>query len=69
MSEAPLSIIARATSRHYPVFQSLYRGFPHPHIRAGHESNDLNHLIETVTEWSRVLPNIDIVMIEDSDRV
>ena len=29
MSEAPISIIARDTSRQYPVFQSLYRGFPH----------------------------------------
>ena len=38
MSQAPLSIIARASGRHYPVFQSLYRGFPHPHIRTGHES-------------------------------
>jgi hypothetical protein len=38
MPEAPLSIIARASGRQYPVFQSLYRGFPHPHIRAGHES-------------------------------
>ena len=30
--------IAHDTSRQYPVFQSLYQGFPH--IRAGHESNN-----------------------------
>ena len=43
MAEAPLSIIARASGRQYPVFQSLYRGFPHPHIRAGHESRLVQH--------------------------
>ena len=39
MSEGSLSIIARDTSRQVPVFQSLYRGFPH--IRAGHESSEV----------------------------
>ena len=39
MPEAPVSIIARASGRHYPVYRSLYRGFPQPHIRTCHRSN------------------------------
>jgi len=35
--KAPLLIIAHDTSLQYPVFQSLYQGFPH--IRTGHESS------------------------------